>query len=196
MSAPELQERFDYADYGAVHAAFLLGRLLGREVGIKHSNSLGWEDIWNSNIIFLGKPNLNPSIRYSLEGKDFVETGHGTAIRNLHPLPGEPEVYRQAATHGAGEKHGLITVLPGPQPGRHMMILSSSAAELMWALAEAVTSPARVQEIMSALSSLGRSSARLSGRHRRDVRIQRAGQDPVRDPPRVEGALKRQPQRE
>jgi len=30
-----------------------------------------------------------------------------------------------------------------------MMILSSSAAELMWALAEAVTSPARVQEIMS-----------------------------------------------
>jgi len=149
MAAPELQERFDYADYGAVHAAFLLGRLLGREVGLKHSNSLGWEDIWNSNIIFLGKPNLNPSIRYSLEGKDFVETEHGAAIRNLHPLPGEPELYRMAATHGAGEKYGLITVLPGPQPGRRMMILSSSAAELMWALAEAVTSPARVQEIMS-----------------------------------------------
>ena len=149
MAAPELQERFDYADYGAVHAAFLLGRLLGREVGLKHSNSLGWEDIWNSNIIFLGKPNLNPSIRYSLEGKDFVETEHGAAIRNLHPLPGESELYRQAATHGAGEKHGLITVLPGPQPGRRMMILSSSAAELMWALAEAVTSPARVREIMS-----------------------------------------------
>ena len=149
MNAPELAERFDYADYGAVHAAFLLGRLLGREVGLKHSNSLGWEDIWNSNIVFLGKPNLNPSIRYSLEGKDFVETEHGAAIRNLHPLPGEPELYRMAATHGAGEKYGLITVLPGPQPGRRMMILSSSAAELMWALAEAVTSPARVQEIMS-----------------------------------------------
>lgn len=149
MTAPELQERFDYADYGAVHAAFLLGRLLGREVGLKHSNALGWEDIWNSNIIFLGKPNLNPSIRYSLEGKDFAETDHGTAIRNLHPLPGETELYRQAETHGAGEKYGLITVLPGPQPGRRMMILSSSAAELMWALAEAVTSPARVQEIMA-----------------------------------------------
>ena len=149
MAAPELQERFDYADYGAVHAAFLLGRLLGREVGLKHSNALGWEDIWNSNIIFLGKPNLNPSIRYSLEGKDFVETDHGAVIRNLHPLAGEPELYRMAATHGAGEKYGLITVLPGPQPGRRMMILSSSAAELMWALAEAVTSPARVQEIMS-----------------------------------------------
>ena len=150
MGAPELQERFDYADYGAVHAAFLLGRLLGREVGLKHSNALGWEDIWNSNIIFLGKPNLNPSIRYSLrEERTSSRPNHGAAIRNLHPLPGEPELYRMAATHGAGKKYGLITVLPGPQPGRRMMILSSSAAELMWALAEAVTSPARVQGIMS-----------------------------------------------
>jgi hypothetical protein len=149
MGAEELQERLDYADYGAVHAAFLLGRLLGREVGLKHSTDLGWQDIWNSNIVFLGKPNLNPSIRTSLEGKDFEEIWHGSAIRNLHPRPGELELYRNPPTHGSGEKYGLVTVLPGPQPGRRMMILSSSAAELMWALAEAVTSPARVQEIMS-----------------------------------------------
>jgi hypothetical protein len=149
MGVQELQDRFDYADVGAVHAAFLLGRLLGRDIGLKHSNSLGWQDIWNSNVIFLGKPNLNPTIRYSLEGKDFVETAYGAGIRNLHPLPGEPELYRMATTHGAGEKYGLITVLPGPQPGRRMMILSSSGAEFTWALAEAVTNPARVQEIMS-----------------------------------------------
>src|SRR6185369_1710233 len=85
----------------------------------------------------------------SLQGQEFAETDHGTAIRNLHPHPGEAELYRQPATHGAGEKYGLITVVPGPQPGHRMMILSSSAAELMWALAEAVTSPARVHEIMS-----------------------------------------------
>ncbi len=149
MGAPELQERSDYADVGAVHAAFLLGRLLERDVGLKHAGALGWQDLWNSNIVFLGKPNLNPSIRYSLEGKDFTETEYGTGIRNLHPLPGEPELYRLPDTHGTGEKYGLITVLPGPQPGRRLMILSSSAAELAWALAEAVTSPARVHDIMS-----------------------------------------------
>jgi hypothetical protein len=149
MGAPDLEERFDYADFGAVHAAFLLGRLLGREVGLKHSASLGWQDIWNSNIVFLGKPNLNPSIRATLEGRDFAETEHGSAIRNLHPLPGEPALYRNPPTHGAGEKYGLVTVLPGPQPGHRMMILSSSAAELMWALAEAVTSPSRVHDILS-----------------------------------------------
>jgi hypothetical protein len=152
MGAAQLEERLDYADFGAVHAAFLLGRLLNREVGLKHANALGWQDIWNSNIVFLGRPNLNPTIRYSLQGKDFVDE-YGVSIRNLHPLPGEPELYRMSALHGAGEKYGLITVMPGPQPGRRMMILSSSAAEVMWALAEAVTNPARVHEIMSRVIS-------------------------------------------
>ncbi len=151
MGTHELQETFDYADFGAVHAAFLLGRLLKRDVGLKHSSSLGWDDFWNSNIIFIGKPNLNPTIRYSLQGRDLVETEFGSGIRNLHPLPGEPELYRTATTHGAGEKYALITVLPGPQPGRHMMILSGSGAELMWALAESVTNPTRVREIFSHL---------------------------------------------
>jgi hypothetical protein len=152
MDASELQERFDYSDFGAVHGAFLLGRLLGRDVGLKDSNSLGWQDLWNSNVIFLGKPDGNPTIRYALEGKDFVISDHGTAIRNVHPLPGEPDLYRMAVTHGAGEKYALITVTPGPQAGRHMMILCGSGAELLWALAEAVTSPPWVQEIVTHLA--------------------------------------------
>jgi len=153
MAAQGLEERFDYADFGAVHGAFLLGRLLGRDVGLKDSRSLGWQDIWNSNVIFLGKPDGNPTIRYALEGKDFVISEHGTAIHNVHPLPGEPEVYRMAVTHGTGEKYALITITPGPQAGRHMMILCASAAELLWALAEAVTSPFWVHEIVSHLAS-------------------------------------------
>jgi hypothetical protein len=151
MGAPELEERFDYSDVGAVHGAFLLGRLLGRDVGLKDSNSLGWQDLWNSNVIFLGKPDGNAAIRQLLEGKDFVISDHGTAIRNVHPLPGEPDVYRMAVTHGVGEKYALITVAPGPQSGRHVMILSASGAELLWALAAAVTSSPWVQEIVTPL---------------------------------------------
>jgi hypothetical protein len=152
MGETEMRETFDYADFGAVHAAFLLGRLLaseGRDVGIKHASSLGWEDIWNSSVIFIGKPNLNPAIRYTLQGKDFVESASGGDVLNLHPLPGEPALYVNATTHGAGEKYALITVLPGPQSGRRMMILSGGGAELTWALAEAVTDPVRVKEIIS-----------------------------------------------
>src|SRR5262249_6393241 len=80
MRTNELQETSDYADCGAVHAAFLLGRALGtqrREIGLKHSGSLGWEDLWNGNVIFIGKPNLNPTIRYTLKSTDFAEDESG-----------------------------------------------------------------------------------------------------------------------
>jgi hypothetical protein len=153
MGASELQETSDYADFGSVHAAFLLGRVLGPqhgEIGLKHSGSLGWEDLWNNNVIFLGKPNLNPTIRYTLKSSDFADDELGL-IRNLHPVPGEATEYRSAATHGSGVKYALITVRPGPATGRQIMILSGSGSELMWALAECVTDPADVKNLVSHL---------------------------------------------
>lgn len=153
MRVDKLQETSDYTDFGAAHAAFLLGRALGpqhREIGLKHSGSLGWEDLWNSNVIFIGKPNLNPTVRYTLQSADFGEDELGV-IRNLHPLPGEPAEYRSATTHGSGVKYAVISVLPGPQTGHHVMILSGAGAEFSWALAECVTDPAHVKELVSHL---------------------------------------------
>jgi hypothetical protein len=151
MQADKLVETYDYADVGAVQAAFLLGRLLKREVSLKYANALGWEDVWNSNVIFVGKSTVHPAIRRVLRDAelDFMESDYGAAVRNLHPLPGEAAQYPNAATHGSGKKYGIISVLPGPQPGHHMMILTGSGAELMWALAQSVADPARVKDIMS-----------------------------------------------
>lgn len=151
MGADQLVETYDYADAGAVQAAFLLGHLLNREVGLKHASTLGWEDIWNSNVIFVGKSTVNPAIRRVLrDGEmDFVDNEYGAAVRNLHPAPGEAAEYPNAPTHGSGKKYGVISVLPGPQPGHRMMILTGAGAELMWALAQSVTDPAPVKEIMS-----------------------------------------------
>jgi hypothetical protein len=151
MGADQLIETYDYADVGAVQAAFLLGHLLDREVGLKYSSALGWEDIWNSNVIFLGKSSVNPAIRRVLADRelDFVDSQFGAAVRNLHPRPGELAEYPNAATHGRGKKYGVVSVMPGPQPGHQMMILTGAGAELMWALAQSVTEPARVKEIMS-----------------------------------------------
>jgi len=147
----ELRETSDYADFGAVHASFLLSRLFAtqhKEVGLKHSGGLGWEDLWNSNVIFIGKPNLNPTIRYALKSADFTEDELGV-IRNLKPLPGEAPTYQSDDTHGEGVKYALITVRPGPQSGRHVMILSGAGAEFLWALSEYVTDPAHVKELVS-----------------------------------------------
>jgi hypothetical protein len=151
MGTDELIETYDYADVGAVQAAFLLGHILNREVGLKYSSALGWEDIWNSNVIFVGKSTVNPAIRRVLRDGDldFVDSEFGSAVRNLRPQPGELPEYQNAATHGAGKKYGVISVLPGPQAGHHMMLLTGSGAELMWALAQSVADPARAREIIS-----------------------------------------------
>jgi len=153
MGADQLVETYDYADAGAVQAAFLLGRLLNREVSLKSSSALGWEDIWNSNVVFVGKSNANQMIRRVLRDADldFVESEWGAAVQNKRPQPGEAAEYPNAATHGSGKKYGVVSVLPGPQPGHHMMILTGAGAELMWALAQSVTDPARVKEMMSRL---------------------------------------------
>src|SRR5207237_1326482 len=126
MNADQMVETYDYADVGAVQAAFLLGRLLNREVGLKSSSALGWEAIWNSNVIFVGKSNANPMIRRVLHDADldFAESEFGAAVRNRHPQQGESAEYPNAATHGSGKKYAVVSVLPGPQPGHHMMILA------------------------------------------------------------------------
>jgi hypothetical protein len=157
MGANELIETSDYADIGAVQAAFLLGRLLNQDAGLKYASALGWEDIWNSNVIFVGKSTVNPTIRRVLRDADldFVDSEFGAAVLNRHPAPGESAEYPNAVTHGAGKKYGVISVLPGPQSGHHLMLLTGAGAELTWALAQSVTDPARVKEIMSHVLASG-----------------------------------------
>lgn len=152
MGAAELRETRDYADFGAVHAAFLLGRLLSTrpvDVGLKHSSSLDWQDVWNSHVVFIGKPD-HPIIRSLLADKNFRVDDSG-AIHNAEPLANEEAQYQNAATHGFGEKYALITRLRSPQPGRYSLLLTSVAAELMWALAESVTNPGHAARILSHL---------------------------------------------
>lgn len=42
----------------------------------------------------------------------------------------------------------MITRLRAPQPGRYSLLLTSVAAELMWALAESVTNPGHAARIL------------------------------------------------
>lgn len=152
MAASELRETRDYADFGAVHAAFLLGRLLSTravDVGLKHASSLDWQDLWNSHVVFIGKP-YHPIVRSLLADKSFPVDDEGV-IHNPHPIGDEAPEYRNAETHGSGDKHALITRLRSPQPGRYLLLLTSVAAELMWALAECVTNPVHAAHVLSPL---------------------------------------------
>jgi hypothetical protein len=144
----------DYTDAGSLHAIFLLTQMLTarqRPIALKRAASLGWDDLWNSNVVFVGRPNLHPGMKYALESGDFVEGVE--RIRNLRPKSGEAPEYVTSGTHGGGEKFALITRLPGPQPGHHMLILAGAGSEYGWALAEYVTNPAHVKELVERVAS-------------------------------------------
>jgi hypothetical protein len=151
MGESELRETRDYADFGAVHAAFLLGQSLAGarvDVGLKHSMSVDWQDLWNNNVVFVGKTRGNPIVSSLLAERDFSVDDEGV-IRNPNPRTGESTEYASAATHGAGEKHALITCVRGPNPRRSVvLLLCGGGAELMWALAESVTNPVYVSELL------------------------------------------------
>ena len=145
----------DYADAGSLNAIFLLTQLFTarqRPMELKRSPALGWDDLWNSNVVFVGRPNLHPGMKYALASGDFVESQE--RIVNQRPKPGEAKEYMTNGFHGVGDKYALITELPGPQPGHHILILAGSGSEYGWALAEYVTNPAHVRELVAHLRGL------------------------------------------
>jgi hypothetical protein len=97
-----------------------------------------------------GIANADARLRRLLEAADFSEDA--TGVTNLHPKPGEQQFYPVAhiSTNGAndGDKYALLSRFPGPQRGRYVMLLGSAHSELPWALAEYVTNPISMRELV------------------------------------------------
>lgn len=155
MGIKEFTESRNYTDFGTVNSVFLLTQTVGsrqHRISLKGSKDLGWDDISNNNIIFIGQADVHPGLKRVLEAGDFVEEVQG--IRNLHPKPGEQTLY-PVAQMGAndGDKYALLSRFPGPQRGRYVLILGASHSELPWALAEYVTNPLTIRELVEHLKS-------------------------------------------
>lgn len=153
MGIQQFTESRNYTDFGAVNSVFLLTQTVGprqRRISLKGSKDLDWNDISNNNIIFIGQADMHPGLRRVLEAGDFVEEIDG--IRNLHPKPGEQMLYPVAQMgSNDGDKYALLSRFPGPQRGRYVLILGASHSELPWALAEYVTNPLSVRELVEHL---------------------------------------------
>jgi hypothetical protein len=154
MGVDRLVETRNYVDFGAMYSVFLLTRTLDRrqsQISLKASKDLAWTDVFNDNIIFVGgMSSADPRLRRVQEAGDFVE--HVEGIANLHPKSGELAFYPVAHSSktGAndGDKYAVLSRFPGPQRGRCVMLIGSAHSELPWALAEYVTNPLSVGELM------------------------------------------------
>jgi hypothetical protein len=154
MGVESFTETRNYIDFGAVNSVFVLMRTVGRrqnQIWMKRADDLDWTDIFNDNVIFVGGVTAAaPRLRRVLESGDFVEDA--LQITNLHPKPGEQKVYRVAHLNNTGandgDKYALLSRFPGPRRGRYIMMLGSAHSELPWALAEYITNPLSMRELM------------------------------------------------
>jgi hypothetical protein len=141
-----------YTGIGETSGVFLLSRLLvsrRRDVALKRSSVLAWEDIRQNDMIFVGSPKYNPQLALLPLDQDFViEEG---LIRNRHPRPGESATYGNQMAPGAAsseEDHALITRLPGIDGRGEITVLAANSTQGTWAAVEFVTEDRHARELV------------------------------------------------
>lgn len=146
-----------WTPFGEAVAAFRLAAVLGRykeEVVLKRSVSLAWEDIRSANLVFLGPPKFNPQLRDLPLKQDFVI--EGGAVRNLRPLPGEPDSFMKPSAPNEDdipEDYAVITRVSGLEGWGEILVLASTSTEGTWAAADYVTRETHVTRMIERLQS-------------------------------------------
>lgn len=141
-----------YTGIGEASGVFLLNRLLfsrKRDLVLKRSSVLAWEDIRQNDMIFVGSPKYNPQLALLPLDQDFIiEEG---LIRNRHPRPGESATYGSQMAPGAAsseEDHALITRLPGIHGRGEITVLAANSTQGTWAAVEYVTEDEHARELV------------------------------------------------
>jgi hypothetical protein len=154
FNAPQLYENRDYVDFGAANAVFQLSRLLGtrkQNIFAKRSTDVTWEDLKANNVIIIGKPEADPTVSRWLARGKFMQVGG--RIRNLHPAAGELSEWVDhpdpaGSSQSWTEKYALITMLPGPEPGKWVLSMAGSGSEHPWAMADYLTDPEHASDFL------------------------------------------------
>jgi hypothetical protein len=153
-SKGELNPAYTYSGVGEAMGAYLLGKHFeraGLDIPMVRSPFLSWDDVRNSNIIFVGPPKFNRQIEAGPYEKNFRVVRGG--VENLHPIRGEPSFYgKEAIVDGRPTvAHAVISRFKsGGGPGV-VTIFSSNDSTGTWAGVEEVTQTALLSELLAAL---------------------------------------------
>lgn len=168
----------------AIHELDAIAGLFHRELRIKRGRLISWDDARNANIIFVGSPSENLSLREVPATHDFAfqVIGQGPrsgdlAIVNLHPKAGEKPVYLGSAGHPVTEDYGLIEMVPGLTAQHHILILAGTTTFGTQAAVEFVCRPKRLEELLTALT--GSPAGKLNTPFGAVIRVQISGGVPI-----------------
>jgi hypothetical protein len=150
-----------YTGVGEVMAIHELDNLFtswNHVMRLKRGRLLTWDDAKASNMVFIGSPSENLSLREIPGTEEFafkVATDGprkgDLSVVNTHRRAGEESVYFSSPAVPIREDYGVVGLLPGLSATRHALILAGLTTLGTQAAVEFVCRPRRVEELLAAL---------------------------------------------
>jgi len=147
-----------YTGVGEVLAIHELDRVFGslnHGLRVKRGRLLSLDDAKNNNLIFIGSPSENLSLREIPTTQDFVFQRMTSgprmgdlSVSDTSPGPGEPKSYL-ASEIPLTEDYAVIGLMPGLNPARWVMLLAGITTIGTQAAVEYVSRPNTVEKLVS-----------------------------------------------
>jgi len=143
----------------AVHELDHVFGLLGRPILVKRGSLLSLDDAKNNNLIFLGSPAENLTLREIPSTQEFVfhwltsgPRKGDLAILNVHPQAGEPDKFLATPSNlPLTEEYSVIARVREGNPTQSVMILAGTTTIGTQAAAEYICSPQSLQDLLHRL---------------------------------------------
>lgn len=152
----QILPNYNFTGAGEASAGFLLAKLLAtrkRELQVTRSNILSWQQVAETNVVFIGPPKFNVQLQAAALMEDVVVEPGG--IRNRKPRAGEPDFLQDQIHPGTAEgvTHALITRSRAPSGNGELLVLAGNASADTLAAAEWLTEPWHARELVARLKS-------------------------------------------
>jgi len=119
----------------AIHQLDHVFYLFNRQLRVKRGALFSLDDAKNNDLIFVGSPSENLTLGDIPGTREFIfqrlDSGPrkgDLAVRNVHPQPGEPELFLATpANQPTTEDYAVVSLLPGLDPTRSILILAGNS---------------------------------------------------------------------
>jgi len=143
----------------AIHELDHVFAFLNRPLRVKRGALFSLDDAKNNDLIFVGSPSENLSLLDIPGTQEFVfrrlDSGPrkgDLALLNVHPLPGEPRTFLGTpANQPTTEDYAVVSLLPGLDPSRSILILAGDTTFGTQAAVEYVCREPSIKELLQRL---------------------------------------------
>ena len=143
----------------AIHQLDSIFALFNRPIRVKRGALFSLDDAKNNDLIFVGSPSENltlldiPGMReFVFQRMDSGPRKGDLAVVNVHPQPGEPRIFfATPANQPTVEDYAVVSLLPGLDPSRSILILAGNSTFGTQAAVEYVCRENSLKELLQRL---------------------------------------------